>query len=105
MLLHPNSSFSSLWGTFFKSSSLIFRGLLKHFLTHCGRIVTLPEDMSFSEVPLQKDEPHKAGTPTEPISCFSVLSSSCFPSAGQGLAVPFGYPSTLLVALLHQQMI
>lgn len=66
--------------------------------------VNLPEDMFFSELPLQKDGPHNPGTPTELTSCFSVLSSSCFPSARQGLAVPFSYPSTLLVVLLHQQM-
>lgn len=66
--------------------------------------VTPPEGMSFSELPLQKDGPHNPGLPTEPTSCFGVFSSSCLPSAGQGLAVPFDYPSTLLVALLHQQM-
>lgn len=70
--------------------------------------VTLPEDTSFSELPLQKDAPQSPGTPIKPTSCFGVFSWCCSPSAGlppSGVAVPFGYPSTLLVALLHQQIL
>lgn len=89
------------------SPSLISCVLLRNFLTHCGRISlisTPPEDMSFRELPLRNDGPHNPGMPTEPTSGFGGLSSSCFPSAGQVPAFPFGYPSTLLVAVLHQQM-
>lgn len=56
------------------------------------------------ELPLQEDVPHSPGMPTEPTSCFRFSSSFCPLSEGQAWAVPFGYPSNLLIALLHQQM-
>lgn len=71
------------------ASEFLFLQLLKDFLqvffsahylkvswltvTRFSWYVTLPEDMSFSELPLQKDAPQSPGMPIKPTSCFAAL--------------------------------